>query len=261
MENIGKEQIELTSRDEQEKLALTDAVLQSTVGITGVDEHGHPEGIRGTGTLIMIGSRRGVLTAEHLIEGSDPRRLRFMAPDPDPHSRLGPIRPVVSVNVLDVYLEKQMDTAFIELADPVGDERFTSFRSLPERDPVLPDSWKATMVGYPAAAAKQLSSLPINVAVRRWESLPLLAPDAIEPSRMYDPEMHFLLSYEPGESLRPEGYSGSGLWGWDDPNGPVWLAKPVYIGMAVAYSHSKRTGGVLIATKLSVIRRFLDSVL
>jgi hypothetical protein len=245
---------------EQEKRALTDAVLQSTVGITGLDASGTLAGFLGTGTLIRTGALNGILAAEHVVRPclAAPKRLRFMAPAPDPHDEAGKILlPVVSINIRRIHTDDVVDLAFLELGEPLGDDRFANLRSVPELDPVKATHWKGCMVGYPSAVAHQLPGTPAYVVARRWEMLPTLPSDTIAPSDKYDPETHFLLSYPPGESLHPGGYSGSGIWGWELSQGEVWSPKPIYTGMAVAYN---RRAAALIAIKLLPIRQFVAGI-
>jgi hypothetical protein len=246
--------------EEQEKLALTDAVLQSTVGITGLDASGTLAGFLGTGTLKRAGALSGILTAEHVVRPclAAPKRLRFMAPAPDPHNDAGKtLLPVVPVNIRQIHTDDVVDLAFLEFNESLGDDRFANFRVIPELNPMKVSDWTGCMVGYPSAIAQQLPGTPAYVVARRWEMLPTLPSDTIAPSDKYDPGTHFLLSYPPGESLHPGGYSGSGIWGWELSQGEVWSPKPIYTGMAVAYN---RNSAALIATKLSPIRHFLDQI-
>jgi hypothetical protein len=245
----------LNDQETQVYSALKNSVLQSTVGVTAADEV-----MLGTGTMLSFGAFMGILTAWHVIENSNLQNLRFMAPEPDPGDAGVTLRSVSAINVVDLLGDKRSDLAFLLLGEPLSDDRFSNFRTLPEIEAPLPVGSGVMIVGYPHAFVNPTTDSRGRVARRVVENPVVVDSRTKDRSDRYDPEVHFLMTYPPAEreaNYNPRGFSGGAVWRFDLSPRAVFAPVPVFCG--VTTMHTKcGDGEALIAVRASVVRSFLQ---
>jgi hypothetical protein len=238
--------------------ASVHAASQSTVGIVSKeiwrDDFGK---YIGSGTLIEHGSRRGILTARHVVQACRLEELRFFMPraglvwlgTPD-----GSLDPRVPLAVAKRHEEMQLDIAFLEFSPEQILEEFWTFRKLGVLGSDLAAGERCLMLGYPAKLA--LPSPCGLTAIRRVEAPQLVSAEKVGVST-FDSRVNFVARFPSAADYDPGGFSGAGLWGAADNTKPIWTADLVYLGMVVAYISDQR---LLKAIRLDRLRTFMDSL-
>ncbi|WP_152098252.1 hypothetical protein [Lacipirellula parvula] len=187
----------------------------------GVKDHA------GSGTLVKIGNRLLIATAEHTVPKSANRITLVTKIAPDRVERAPKILHVAKSEYHDVGLiEVETDTPRLIGMEPIGIDRIADLQSGRHY-------CKSWMIGYPGANQMRLASAP-GVVGFRGNSLGCEPIDPIAWHRIQlgrddealDPEAHAMFYYNISEPLfihsenpcrdefaaKPHGMSGGGIW-------------------------------------------------
>lgn len=250
----------------QYRRATEEKIARYTVGIA-VERN---TGI-GTGTLVLVGEDRFVLTAAHVIEGSNPAEIRFWLRPPKPmvekaaadtqNSEIGGFTLGEQLPIADIWFDPKNDVAAIKLdaafALPEAAELYDTRRSyefMSWEDKKL-DGLSLVLFGFPIANSREvfiesnrsfrflgcathLSEYSLDLNKTAWSGL----------SSKYSPSKDFVFKYHGSDDLTPQGFSGGGVWVLaESPERAVWRPEPILIGLVHHYAPK---AGLLIASKL-----------
>jgi hypothetical protein len=243
-----------------EFVAFQECIANCTVGILTDDGRGV-----GTGTLVSSGPKRFILTADHVLNGSDPSKLRFIlrpegslqeaplgriaAPHPGYVLSGGPIKPG------NIVRDTANDIAALSLDFEQRLQGAAAFHEVPlVTDPRIEEGTSIILHGFAVGTAVQVG--PTSQAVSavaghvRYDST--LNNLRFLPS-CYDPEQQFLMKYELGkDGILPHGLSGAGtLCSQARPSG-IWRANPVLVGVITGYV--KKYQVLMVANLQSVLK-------
>jgi hypothetical protein len=261
--------IEFVDIDKQKFAAIVERIAAFSVGIAVNDNTAV-----GTGTLVASGTKRLVLTAEHVVGDADPAKIRFWCKPPSPliqkrasevtqteltkltSGRLFPIESVATDPNADLAV-LSLDPEF----KPPGSSEFYNFslsHSLAHPSADL-EGVSLLCFGFPVANSKEItrsgqhaysflgcachacyyeSELNKNL----WNRIP----------SAFSPDSNLILRYRKSEEwFEPQGFSGCGVWvATEAPKDLLWKAEPILAG--VVHHHMKKLE-VLIASRLSSI--------
>jgi hypothetical protein len=255
--------------DEQLRLATVERISSYTVGIAVEKNTG-----MGTGTLVTDGTRKFILTAEHVVRGVDMAGVKFWlkpnaaliekAPTEATIKDVGALTVGRKIPIVEALTDQNQDIAVLRIANewtvPEGAEIYhigRSFEFMKWPDAQL-DGISIMMFGFPVDNSKPLHTVGNNT-FRFLGAASMLSEyssktDSEGSKRLsgVSPEKDFLFEYT-GRSLNiePHGFSGSGVWIPSDTRGrKVWTSDPILIGVTKSYF---RKPNLIAATKLPAI--------
>jgi Trypsin-like peptidase domain len=261
--------------NQQQLRALVERIASFTVGIAVANNTGI-----GTGTLITDGTRRFVLTAEHVIRDANPTTIRFWskpsaslvdkAAREVSNAELKALTAGEFLPIEAVHVDKGLDLALMMLKPEYELLRASRFYDLSCSrtlgDPSL-EGLSLLCFGFPTANARVLgttldggivnflgcashvSDYETDLNSTVWNRLP----------SSISPEDNFVLRYNGiGEGLNPRGLSGCGVWIAGATKGnAIWAPDPALVGVVHRYVEKL---SVLVATNLAAVLRMIDSV-
>ena len=221
----------------------------------------------GTGSACSFNRKRFILTAKHVLEDAELADLRFFL-------RLNrPIdwgtRPSVPAfgGSTRLRIEKIVRCRWEDLACTVLDENnpFATFHfcDLPSNFAEVPKEGGVLVTGYPSDQSTPVMSTrgadgSVQTAfaakpMGSWVTIATDAPPGL--SSAYDPEKHFLISFDPvEEGAMPFGYSGTGVWYQKAQTKSIWSADPVLAGVQISWYEKSK---LMVAVRSDHIREFL----
>lgn len=229
----------------------------------------------GTGTLITDGTNRYILTAAHVIEGTDLSNARFWL---RPNSALieraaanttdrevGRLTFGVDLPIVKSNVDPPTDIAILTIDEKFVAPESVEFYNLGKSQQVTnwpADSFDGTsiaMFGFPSANSRPVKTVGnntfcfIGVAMTLSRYSKELNDEGFKKlSSDVSPEKDFLFTYNGmGEGIHPRGFSGCGVWIPTETQGHlVWNSDPMLIGVVNRYFP---TSNVISATKLPSI--------
>lgn len=262
--------------NEQLKLATLERIAGYTVGIA-VNEN---TGV-GTGTLVTDGKDRLILTAAHVIEGTEMSGTRFwLRPNAamiekaailTTDKEVGRMTAGATIPIVETRIDSKTDIAILRIDDsfvlPEGPEvyplnRSFEFASWP--DTAL-DGISTLIFGFPTANSRPIRTIGNNTTCflglasmfSRYSTALNIDGFRKLPYDEVSSEKDFLLDYTgigrdgAGNDMDPHGFSGCGAWVSADTEGTLlWKSDPILIGVVHRYF---RKSNVLAATKLPSI--------
>jgi len=254
------------------RLATLEVIARYTVGIAVERNRGV-----GTGTLVLVGQERFVVTALHVVGDTNCDDIRFWLRPSKPlqekaaadtsNSEIGGFSLGVQFPIIEMLKDPKNDIAALRL-DPSFDlpeavefydvRRSYEFTSWEDG---RFDGLSLVLFGFPVANSREvavrgevslrflgcavhLSEYSLDLNNSAWSGL----------SSRFSKPRHFVFKYHDAEGLEPHGFSGGAVWTLgDDPNASVWRPDPILIGVVLNYA---RAAGLLIAAKLPT---FIDA--
>jgi len=249
-----------------EYLAFAESISCYTVGI---GTHGG-RGI-GTGTLVLRGGERRLITADHVLDGADLSQTRFyMRPEGNMlevsvRDGTGPRPRVFTVGDTLEFMgapvrDKKNDLRILMIACA---QQLTGAACCYDATKLIQytieDGTSVVIMGFPVA-----NSAPLVPGVRtlgatsdhcKYDSS--LTSASGLPSA-FDPDEQFLLKYTRIEDdLDPKGFSGAAAWVNGKISTEVWRPNPVLAGVVTSYLPTKK---LLVVTRVGPIIRLLGRV-
>jgi hypothetical protein len=253
--------------DEQVRIATVERIARYTIGIA-VEKNS----CIGTGTFVLVGGEKFILTAGHVLGESKPGDLRFWTRPSAPIkekpaaeveiSEVGGFTLGVQLPIVDIWQDKTSDIAAMKLAPSfippeavdVFDVRY-SHEFMGWEDKKL-GGLSLLLFGFPIGNSKEvfvernrsfrflgcaeyLSEYSVDLNGAAWSGL----------SSQHSKSRDFVFKYQGVRGgLAPHGFSGGGVWVLGDSGDrTVWRPDPILIG--VVHSYAPRAG-LLIAAKL-----------
>jgi hypothetical protein len=252
--------------NKSEYLAFTESISSHTAGVR---THGGT-GI-GTGTLLLRGGKKGLLTADHVLDGAEMSQVRFYL-RPEGTMREVSVRDNLAPrprtftlgDTLDLTgslaRDKKDDLRALRIADTqelTGAATFYDASKIVEYE--ISDGASLVILGFPVSNSSPLApglmALGATSDHSKYDSKLNLLPGL--PSS-FDPEDQFLINYSRIEdNLDPEGFSGAGVWVNGDAATEVWRPNPVLAGVVTGYFPKKR---LLLAARIGAVLRVVDRV-
>lgn len=234
--------------DRAEYMAFNEAILRSTVGIATNNNTGV-----GTGTLVSFRERNFVLTAAHVIEGTDLSEIRYYVPPSTPlkeHSMRKGLPPVEMAYAGDCFkthgqpiVDDANDLAAIPLAISPLMPRYMQFIPIEGCLKTMRDGASVLIVGFPVANSALLASASegskwiraLGLTSEHAQFSEALQTEFVLPST-YDPDIHYLIEYSRmDDGILPFGFSGAAAWCSLTPQGSVWAAVPAFAGVVTRW--------------------------
>jgi len=249
------------------RLATLELIARYTVGIAVENNRGV-----GTGTLVLIGVERFILTAAHVVGDSNPEDIRFWMRPPRPiqeraaadttNSEIGGFSLGVQLPIVEILKDPRTDIAALQLdssfvlpeADEVYDVR-KSHEFMNWEDGKL-DGLSLVLFGFPVGnsrevavdgnrsfrflgCASHLSEYSLDLNNTAWSRL----------SSQHSKSKDFVFKYHGLlDDLEPHGFSGGAVWALgDDLNATIWRPYPILVGVV---HHYAPIAALLIAAKL-----------
>jgi len=200
----------------------------------------------GTGTLVRRGAERLILTADHVLRGTNLSELRFVfrpqgTLQEAPLRGLARKRPLLSSGRLlrgELVRDTGNDLAAVvisgsqEIGGPSDWYDATDAQTVQIRDGA-----SVLYVGFPVDNSVDIGpNIKAVGAVAdhlKYDSA-LISADTLDSS--FNPETHFLIKYAMGkEGLEPHGLSGAGMWCPRVAASGVWAPTPLLVGVITAY--------------------------
>ena len=226
-----------------EFVAFQECIANCTVGILTDDGRGV-----GTGTLVSSGPKRLILTADHVLNGSDFSKLRFIlrpegslqeaplgriaAPDPGYVLSGGPIKPG------NIVRDAANDIAALLLDSEQRLQGAAAFHEvLPVADPRIEEGTSIILHGFPVGTAVQVgpTSQAVSAVADHVKYDSTLNNLRYLPAS-YNPERQFLIKYGLAkDGILPHGLSGAGAWCSRIVSSNIWRASPVLVGVVTGY--------------------------
>lgn len=243
--------------------AVEEAVTSHTIGIIGETEDGPRSGI-GTGTAIEWRGRRMILTAAHVVRATDPSQLGFLFRPEGTiqreyvENRTPSVRffRAEEIELRGIRSLDPLDLAVIDVSPELDVNHPVTFFPL---DSVATTPAPGTMVmiiGLPSALGQE-------VYAGHFAASRAIAYERVqEPTALsaIDPATEFAVTYTYGEDVGPDGihpggFSGAGIWSYQETNSLIWFASHALGGVLTTYFPARR-----LATGLRVetIVRALD---
>ncbi|HEY0704688.1 MAG TPA: hypothetical protein VGD60_18080 [Candidatus Acidoferrales bacterium] len=238
---------------EQNKLehkAFAEAIMSHSVGILTDQGRGV-----GTGTLVRFGDTRAILTAWHVIEGSQPEDIRFafrtvgslheaplreFAPEPTPllagqALEISRIVRDIPTDIAAVVLDQEQ-----QISPPAALYDASKIRVFE-----IPDRSTLQFGGFPGDNAIQVGprAKTIGSVMERVEFDAALSASKSSKGQL-------TLRYGWAGQLKPHGFSGSAVWGGLTSKSPIWTANLTLVGVVTEYS---RKDELIFATNLEGI--------
>lgn len=255
------------SIDDQYRVACRERIARYTVGIA-VERNTSI----GTGTLLLVGGERLILTAAHVLSGSQPADIRFWMRPPAPiiqkaaahteNSEIGEFSLGVQLPITEIWTDQKTDIAAFKLDasfvlpeaadvyDVLGSHEFMNW------DDKKLDGVSLVLFGFPVGNSREVfrkgdrpfrflgcathvSEYSMELNTTAWSGLPS------QHSKLRD----FIFKYHGYlDGFDPHGFSGGAVWVLgDDPHRAIWRPDPILVGVV---HHYARKAGLLIAAKL-----------
>lgn len=256
-------------QDQQTFRAILESISSFTVGIAVENNTAI-----GTGTLIASGSKRFVLTAEHVIRDVNPAQISFWCKPKAPliekpasqvtNAELKTLTSGIAFPTREIKLYPDVDLALMEIDPEFELHGAAQFYDFSRSDVVGSDMATLNGIsllcfGFPVDNSRivavdgnhVLRFLGCTSNVCYYESA--LDADSWQqlPSSL-NPEHNFVFRYNEHEpELKPPGFSGSGVWINATAESNIWAPDPLLVGVVHRYASNL---SVLIATKLLKIR-------
>jgi hypothetical protein len=253
--------------DEQFRIATEERIARYVVGIA-VEKNA---GI-GTGTLVLVGGQRYILTAEHVIGESKQDDIRFWLRPPAAIRQKAAADAEISeigegtfgdrLPIVEIWKDKTIDIAAMRLdsswVPPEAVEVYDVRKSLEfmRWDDAKLDGLSLVLFGFPEGNSKELFTEG-NRSFRFLGCASYLTEYSVELNKTAwsnfsserSPAKEFVFKYHSILSdIEPHGFSGGAVWVLgDNPNRKIWQPDPILIG---GVHHYMRRSGVLVAAKL-----------
>jgi hypothetical protein len=249
------------------RLATLELIARYTVGIAVENNRAV-----GTGTLVLLGGERFILTAAHVVGDSRPEDIRFWMRPSKPmqekaaadttNSEIGGFSLGVKLPIIEIWKDPRTDIAALKLdslfvlpeAVEVYDVR-KSHEFINWKDEKL-DGLSLVLFGFPVGnsrevavdgnrsfrflgCASHLSEYSLDLNNTAWSRL----------SSQHSKSKDFVFKYHGIlDDIGPQGFSGGAVWALgDDPSATIWRPDPILIGVV---HHYAPIAGLLIAAKL-----------
>jgi hypothetical protein len=248
--------------------AIEEAIAWSLVGIVNGSGDELWQGI-GTGTLVRWRDRHLLLTADHVINDTDPADLRFFLRSDAPIVRTSrsellalrgvpaeTLRPFEQLDLGGIHRDTKLDLAVLEVDEGIQEKHQVRFAELEEKAASPPEGSTVVIVGFPHDTSR------VNHQNERVIFTHVEWSD-IQPPRTglaeFDPSHHLLVDYDLAAvfpQAHPAGLSGSAVWHQPAQKGPLWRPIPTIAGVTLAYYEKSR---LLKAAKRETVESFLVS--
>ena len=266
--------------------AFREHVYWHTIGIVNLQQETRiekPSGrkisndVVGTGSALFWRNRYFFLTAKHVLEKATPQHLLFFFRPTGSVEQAASTRDVShnysvrsSVPLEDIVRCPWEDLAVITLSEPL-DEWNVRFHSLPETAPRTPDTGTDLFaIGFPTDKAFEVARHQFTAGLEHRDMAVapsyLVEPILPEPENphllssvlygLFDFNDHYLIPFEgASEGRDPYGFSGAGLWHYDQESSKLWVADPKLAGVCLSYYLKRQT---LKVVRVETVFRFLE---
>jgi len=235
------EEPNLGDLEKLEHYAFLNKLLQLVVGVIGKGHDGKYGSQIGTGSFVRFHGIRGILTAQHVVEGCSESEMHFFPPSPNiqiegPYTR--PTKALAgrrTIPISQIWQDPDVDLAFAMIREDADIDHFWTFQDLISSPSTPAVGEKCTMIGFPFDLSRVSSHSEgrVNLSVRRRHELPIV----VEPSRFrsdkFDPAVHFAVTFPSAGKFGAGGFSGSALWRCGRLEQGIWNANPELLGVVV----------------------------
>ena len=244
--------------------AMEEAVAWHTVAIVGNQGSAIGAGI-GTGTTVRWRSHALILTAKHVIIGTeDANNLWFFFRPQGPLVRAAQSeikrKPDIGFSVrqsLEIHHVRHSfedDLSAIEVSPQLEMTKPIRFFDLEGRRQSEPTD-EMLAIGYPSDLKMEVQGGAFAAFMSvEWTEAVVLDEGKTRSLKGYDTERHFAVNYHSADERGPHGFSGAGLWYHAGPTA-VWHPNLRLCGIITDYYRSSQ---LLAALKMGRVFRFLE---
>lgn len=228
--------------------ATEEVVTSHTVGIISETKDGPRTGI-GTGTAIEWRGRRMILTAAHVVRTADPSQLRFLfRPEGaiqreyvESRTPTGRFFRAEEIEVRGMRSLDPLDLAVIDVSSDLDANHPVTFFPLDSVATAPSPGTVVMIIGLPSALGQRVYG-------GQFAASRAIAYERVqEPTSLsaVDPDAEFAVTYTYGEDVGPDGihpggFSGAGIWSYQETDSLIWHARVALGGMLTAYFPTRR---------------------
>jgi hypothetical protein len=257
----------MTDKQLLPSMAAEEAIASHSVGIIA-----HAGKAPGSGTLLRWRGRTIILTAWHVVEGSDRGAIRFLLrpagtltrqylEDKRPAAGAAEYQLSKNLPIGRIASSSEEDVAFLEIlgAPPEPDSAVSLYAVGPNEVSLMDAGRTVAFMGYPVALAQTV--VPGQSALSPMFQFLRVCTDPGGLST-FDGTRHFLMDYHLGSDVNPYGFSGAGVWAYDHPTSKIWYPNIRLSGIVVAHlPNRKMLRAVKIETAIKLLHTcFPDSL-
>ena len=235
--------------------ALGNAMYRFTFGIVGDGQHGKEGHGLATGVGIYWREKYFIVTAAHAIQQTPFERTYFLLPDEslqfvDPdivRPTEVKVRKRFELTQPQVILSESDDLAAFVLENQRQEQGRRHFYDLNDDELDTPISNRGGVLGYPGVMRIPVGENFMATPYVSFGEFSGLAGDKAE---------RISMSYPKGETVPPEGLSGSGFWSLREGNNIVWAPRVSLVGLVTEYDPGAQS---LLGCKVGALMAFLKA--
>ncbi len=238
---------------------IEEGIAWHTVGVVA----NGGEGI-GTGSAILWRGHPLILTAGHVVRGTQPQDLWFFFRAEGTLQRgeaneipmQENIRLAIRehITIQAIHYDQEKDLAALQVPLSLQEQRNVRFHELDPTSTTPNAGTTVVMMGYPADIAVRVQGADRAV----FPSLEWARIEGNHELDGFDPNTHFLVPYFSASSNRhPAGFSGAGVW-FHHNTPVVWHPN---LGIAGVCTHYYPSRALLKILRIEFVRQFLEAIL